>query len=508
MSEQRLALLTQTIREHYPAADVRPGTTTRDWLLVPTSILFDVPYQVLEALRQSQSIENYATLTDEQMTALAANFFVYRDEGVRPQARVRLGFADAQQVALEDGALFQTSDGTKQYRTKRAWRFSAEQLSGARDADGFYYTGLIDVEAVEPGEDQEVLADELVTMPYPLVGLERVHNPAASAFGVTGETNEDLYNRIPLALSSRQVLNDPGTRYVLARHFRQVSEVLVVGATHELMERDETFDYTTVLGRVLPVVTLYNKTRADTGNRSRALRLATPARVPTLAAFTDEVSQAEYRAMGSEISQAEYRAMGSPNDAEVATLDTGLLFEDTFATRDAFVPAETRLAQDAGGTTVVVENPAFFQPGDLVRITDDFDMFLERAATGDQDVPSDATAPRFLHSDGTTSFLLDTSDRELIAITRATGMRDASQEFGLNSNNADPRGLWGDATYLYVLDGDRNLYVYPACRRHARGRQGMGPQHQQHRPPGVLVGRYPPVGGGRHGRQGVCLCAQ
>ena len=203
VSDQILALLSQTMRELYPSVDTGPGTISRDWLLVPTSILLEIPQGELNTVKQAQSIANYNDLSAEEMNALMANLYVYRDEGVHPQVQVELGFAEPVQVSFDENTIFQTSDGSKQYRSRRAFRASAQQLAANRQTDGLYYTSLIDAEAVEPGQSQAVVIGELVSMPFSPLGLERVNNPIASAWGADPETNADLYDRAPLALSTK-----------------------------------------------------------------------------------------------------------------------------------------------------------------------------------------------------------------------------------------------------------------------------------------------------------------
>ena len=69
--------------------------------------------------------------------------------------------------------------------------------------------------------------------------------------------------------------------------------------------------------------------------------------------------------------------------------------------------------------------------------------------------------PFGLWGDGTTIWVGDSADAKLYAYTRATGAADSAKDLTLDSNNTDPTGLWGDGTTLWVTDSsDAKLYAY------------------------------------------------
>ena len=361
MARETAEFLIQTLKEAYPNVDTRIGTVPRDWLITPMSILLE-PYEAQRAnIGTRQLIENYETLTDEEMDDLASNLFIYRNLGVRARADIILGFSQPTSVTVDAGTIVENADGTKQYTVVNTFSASRATVGGNQQADGLYYTAPIATQATEPGETQVAQADELVYMPFPPVGLERVTNPSASLWGAARETNTELYSRILAAISARQIMNVPGTEGVLLARFRHIEEILLVGTGHELMDRDETFSYTDLSGSLLPIASMYGKVRGDGTNKNRALRLTTTVAVPaTPSTFAVEVSQTEYQ------------GLGVLDDSEVARLDTGLILSDPFATRPAFQEAEALLTLDANATSdITVANAAFFGVGDLVEVLDD-----------------------------------------------------------------------------------------------------------------------------------------
>ena len=70
-------------------------------------------------------------------------------------------------------------------------------------------------------------------------------------------------------------------------------------------------------------------------------------------------------------------------------------------------------------------------------------------------------SPQGIWSDGTTIWVADDEDNMLYAYTLATGVRDASKEFSLHTDNGNPKGIWSDGTTVWVADDeDDKLYAY------------------------------------------------
>ena len=70
-------------------------------------------------------------------------------------------------------------------------------------------------------------------------------------------------------------------------------------------------------------------------------------------------------------------------------------------------------------------------------------------------------SPQGIWSDGTTIWVADDEDDMLYAYTLATGVRDASKEFSLHTDNGNPKGIWSDGTTVWVADDeDDKLYAY------------------------------------------------
>ena len=73
------------------------------------------------------------------------------------------------------------------------------------------------------------------------------------------------------------------------------------------------------------------------------------------------------------------------------------------------------------------------------------------------------SAPRGLWSNGTTMWVVDSSDDKIYAYIMSTKARDSSKDFNTLSaaGNNNPYGLWSDGTTMWVSDiSDKRLYAY------------------------------------------------
>ena len=69
--------------------------------------------------------------------------------------------------------------------------------------------------------------------------------------------------------------------------------------------------------------------------------------------------------------------------------------------------------------------------------------------------------PRGIWANATTMWIADDEDDKLYAYTLATGVRDATQDISLHSDNGSSKGIWSDETTIWVADDeDDKLYAY------------------------------------------------
>ena len=76
---------------------------------------------------------------------------------------------------------------------------------------------------------------------------------------------------------------------------------------------------------------------------------------------------------------------------------------------------------------------------------------------------ADNTAPAGIWSNGTTMWVMDSSDKKIYAYTLATNARNTAQDFDTldAAGNDSPTGIWSDGTTMWVMDSsDEKIYAY------------------------------------------------
>ena len=69
--------------------------------------------------------------------------------------------------------------------------------------------------------------------------------------------------------------------------------------------------------------------------------------------------------------------------------------------------------------------------------------------------------PRGIWANATTMWVADDEDDKLYAYTLATGAYDSSKDISLHTDNGSSKGIWSDGTTIWVAnDEDDKLYAY------------------------------------------------
>ena len=88
---------------------------------------------------------------------------------------------------------------------------------------------------------------------------------------------------------------------------------------------------------------------------------------------------------------------------------------------------------------------------------------MTRDSAKDITLHSDNTVPRGIWSDGTTMWVMDSTDDKLYAYKMSDKMRDDGKDFNAlaDADNGSPNGIWSDGTTMWVSDpADIKLYAY------------------------------------------------
>ena len=227
--------LVQKIQEHFPDFDLREGTAFRDMLIKPM-LIFMQPYRdQVNVLKRNQALQNFETMIDEEMNALASNIFVTRRGGVNSEGVVRVYITAAAQVSFSTTVQFQTTTGLV-FNPKTAISFTAEEL--ALNVDGLYFFADVPCVAANEGEEYNIAAHAIVFISGGPSGVAKVDNLAAFAKGINIEDNATLQDRAKTSIAIRDLVIKKSISAVMLENFNTLREVAVIGFGDPEMERD------------------------------------------------------------------------------------------------------------------------------------------------------------------------------------------------------------------------------------------------------------------------------
>lgn len=231
-------LLTDGIRDLDPDANAdREGSALKDLVVKPISQLSQVFLSEVEEIKRNQSFLNISEMGEDNADALGANLLVTRRKGNKATGVVRMFFGKPIDVDLPAEMMFSSSSGLNFYSTT-ATVVSSEEMRV--NTDGNLYYADVTVEAEKEGTEYNVSPGE-VTVFSDIIdeNLVLVTNIGYFSGGEKKETNEEYYERIKLALTTRCLNTTKGVKYQFLDQFSFIRRVTVIGKGDQEMIRDD-----------------------------------------------------------------------------------------------------------------------------------------------------------------------------------------------------------------------------------------------------------------------------
>ena len=226
MTENLIAFLEDKCREFNPDFSTSEGTAVRDLFVKPFSVIFQPIVDEILRIRENLSLKNAENLTEEDLDLLAANFFVTRRGGSKATGSVRVFFNEPVDEFLAQGTIFIAANGARFLSTAEA-TITSTGLRLNTYGDLFYWD--VDVEGESVGSDGNIPADLISDTESGSDKIVDVTNPAAFSGGTEAETNAQLLDRLSIAITFRNLLNDPGAKLILLENFPRLIDVMVIG---------------------------------------------------------------------------------------------------------------------------------------------------------------------------------------------------------------------------------------------------------------------------------------
>jgi hypothetical protein len=225
-TDNLIEFLEDKAKEFNPNFATSEGTAIRDLFVKPFSVIFQPIVDEILKVRANLSLADAASLEDADLDRLAANFFVTRKAGSKSIGTVRLFFSEPVDEFVSQGTIFLAANGVRFVASADVTITS----SGLRlNTFGDLFFKDIPSEAELAGGSGNVAANLISDL---LVGSDKivdVSNPSPFTGGSDVETNEQLLDRLSIAITFRNLINKPGAKLILLENFARLMDVFVVG---------------------------------------------------------------------------------------------------------------------------------------------------------------------------------------------------------------------------------------------------------------------------------------
>jgi hypothetical protein len=185
----------------------------------------------------ARDIRRYAEMTDQELEALAANFFVFRKSGTPSVGTVTVFYDTPQDVVIPIGQTFTSKSGASFVSTETI-SLSKNQLSLKYDrTEDAYRVDVPGVKSVGTGDGYNIGIGEIVQISSQTENIKFITNYSPFSKSVAKEENSEFAARIKNSASMRNLCSADSAAALLSDDDR-VSAVSTIGAGDPEMIRD------------------------------------------------------------------------------------------------------------------------------------------------------------------------------------------------------------------------------------------------------------------------------
>jgi hypothetical protein len=226
--------LVERLETEIDNVDVSTYSAMRD-LVIRAFIAMAEPLQrEIEGIKLTQSLENYASMTRDELNALLANYFTALQEGFLARGVVRMYFSAPQSITVTPVTQFSTGAGLN-FFPATVQQITNTQMSFQQEGDLYYFDVL--VQAENAGEDYNIDVNQINSV-VGIAGALRVTNPGRFTAGLAEETKAEGVARTQDSITIRNLITHRGVAFVIPENFPAIEILQVIGYGDEEMLRD------------------------------------------------------------------------------------------------------------------------------------------------------------------------------------------------------------------------------------------------------------------------------
>lgn len=327
----------EVLREYLPRVAYADGTGVFDLFIHIFARIANGLFDLINRASISSDVSRYNDLTEEQMDAAGAFFFLPRSSGGYARTVQRIYLKEPARAVIPAGwrvggdLLFQVPE-----RLEFGQSRVASQTSG-----GKYYIQFT-VQAVAPGAKYNIEAGTITDLKDPLyANWISTENIISASGGADHESNEDYYERLDSSINTRELLITKGSvRTTLMALFPTITDMGIVGNGDDGMDRDIYYGLSGPGGAApyYESTYLFKTSGSLVPCPNSAFKFITEVPVPDLDAV---------EAIAIELSTAEYREIAA-NDLVHFVHYASRLWSDDFPSTSPDYKVEDWLTSDSG----------------------------------------------------------------------------------------------------------------------------------------------------------------
>lgn len=238
--------LEQYLRDSNPGINVSKGTALRDFLVMAMASVVAFLRQETDKVRERQSVRGVRLMPDgvdkdQAADDLASNQFLTRKPGKVSRGVAEIHSSQPVDLLIKTTDVFNRAENLSFAADITSDTvISASEFNSVRNNLGLvtHWVATVPLRAMSVGVDANIGPGDFYSTSLRSPYITRVVNPQAFAGGGEPESTEELLNRIPVAISVRDLVTDRAAKTVLTDLFSSVDSVSVVGFGDPEMQRD------------------------------------------------------------------------------------------------------------------------------------------------------------------------------------------------------------------------------------------------------------------------------
>ena len=215
-------------------ADTSPFSAMRDLVVRAFTVMATPLRREVAGIKTAQSLNNYASMTRDEVNALLGNYFTALRDGGIAQGIARMYFPSPQSISVSPTTQFSAGSGLN-FFPSIVQTISSTQMSFQQEGELYYLDVVLEAEGA--GDAYNIDVDSISTVEG-ITGVTRVTNQRKFVSGLDEETKEEGVARAAQSITIRNLITKRGVEFVLPENFPSVDTLQVIGKGDDEMDRD------------------------------------------------------------------------------------------------------------------------------------------------------------------------------------------------------------------------------------------------------------------------------